>query len=139
MGIACKDSKEQDEQSYLKRKLADIFVDAGAAMFYLHKSEAYEYEREVRVIETIPDINIQGKEIVFDHSSQNLTDGFKVRHYREREELRVNELLSTGSVITLGPCAPDRENLKYYLEHLKREAGLLGPEICQSKVSYRNG
>lgn len=139
LGIACKEAEEQDEQSYLKSKLADIFAEVGAAMLYLHKSEAYEYEREVRVIETIPDINIQDKKIVFEHACQNLTDGFKVRHYREREELRVNELLITGSVITLGPCVPDSENLKYYLEHLKRESGLLGPEIRQSKVSYRNG
>ena len=139
LGIACKDAEEQDEQSYLKRMLADIFAKVGATMVYLHKSEAYEYEREVRVIETIPEINIQGKEIIFEHDEQNLTDGFNVRHYREREELRVDKILRTGSVITLGPCAPDSENLKYYLEHLKRKAELLGPEIRQSKVSYTNG
>ena len=122
---------------YVLSRLQDMMNSAlreeVEALLYLHKSKAYEYENEARIIRTAPSIKAKNGNIVFEYES----DTNKVRHYYEDDDLSVEKLLVTGSIITLGPCVSFKENMAYYLEHLKEKSGLVGPEVRQSEVSYR--
>jgi len=117
-----------------KERLDYALSEEVEAMLYLYKSTYYRYENEARMIKTVPSIKAMGEEICFDDNS----GAQKIRHYYNDESLSARNLLTTGSVITLGPCVPDKENITYYLEHLKEKSRLVGPKICQSKVSYRS-
>ena len=128
LGISDEEGSIQSVKGRLWGKLREL----ASPIHYLHKSEAYNYEREFRAIATITDS--ESDQIKF----ERIDDSDDVRHYYEREDLRARNLLATGSVITIGPCVPNEENIAYYLEYLKRKSGLAGPEIVQSKVSYRN-
>ena len=139
LNIVSDDAEVEELQSFLRGKMNEMTIGIYGVRLYLHKSEAYKYEQEVRVVEITPDIRNQRVEPIFEYHGQDVAGGFKVRHYREHPCLRADNLLNTGSVITLGPCVSDRESLVYYLEHLKRKTGFVGPDIRQSKVSYRNG
>ena len=115
-----------------KGRLLGKLQELASPIHYLHKSDAYKYEREVRALATTADI--ESDQITF----ERIDNSDDVRHYYERDDLHVRNLLVSGSVITIGPCVPNGENFAYYLEYLKRQSGLIGPKICQSKVSYRN-
>ena len=125
------------KKRYVLSRLEDVTNSAlrkeVEAVFYLHKSEAYEYENEVRIVRTVPSIKAKNGSIVFEYKSGES----KVRHYHEDDALSVEKLLLTGSVITLGPCVAFRENIAYFLEYLKEKSGLIGPEVRRSRVSYR--
>ena len=131
--------KEQGIPALLKEETAVALREEAEteAVLYLHKSKAYEYENEARVIKTVRSIKKDKKEkkrdIVFEYESSK----GKTRHHYEDDDLSVDKLLVTGSVITLGPCVSFKENMAYYLEHLKEKSGLVGPEVRQSEVSYR--
>ena len=118
----------------LRESLVSELREAISSIFYLHKSGAYEYEREVRAVGTIPVIGRD--QIKFEYS--NDSGEIDVRHYYECNDLCVKRLLNSNSIITIGPCVQNRENVAYYLEHLMRKANLWGPQIVQSRVSYRN-
>ena len=126
--------KEQDIPALLREATAVAMREEAEAVLYLHKSKAYNYENEARVVKTVRSIKEERKrDIVFEYeSSKN-----KTRHYYEDDDLSVENLLVTGSIITLGPCVSFKENMAYYLEHLKEKSGLVGPEVRQSEVSYR--
>ena len=126
--------KEQDIPALLREATAVAMREEAEAVLYLHKSKAYNYENEARVVKTVRSIKEERKrDIVFDYeSSKN-----KTRHYYEDDDLSVENLLVTGSIITLGPCVSFKENMAYCLEHLKEKSGLIGPEVRQSEVSYR--
>lgn len=126
--------KEQDVPALLREATAVALREGSEAVLYLHKSKAYEYENEARVIKTVRSIKRERKRgIVFECKSGES----KARHYYEDDDLSVEKLLVTGSVITLGPCVSFKENMAYYMEHLKEKSGLVGPEVRQSEVSYR--
>ena len=102
---------------------------------YLYKSEAYEYEKECRIVVAEPDITDEEK-ICFESGDQN-DSSEQIRHYYVDEDLATENLLTTGSSITLGPCIYNSYNVKYYLETLLKKAGLHGPEIRTSIIPYR--
>lgn len=104
------------------------------SIFYLYKSRYYDYEKEARIIKTVPSIKAAGDEIFFE---DNL-GAREIRHYYNDAGLPVSRLLGSGSLVTLGPCVPYKENMAYYLEYLKEKSGLTGSCIVQSDVSYRS-
>lgn len=118
----------------LKRALNLALSEEVESIFYLYKSRYYDYEKEARIIKTVPSIKAAGDEIFFEDNS----GAEKIRHYYNDAGLAVDKLLITGSVITLGPSIPHKENMAYYLEYLKEKSGLIGPCIVQSDVSYRS-
>ena len=125
-------------QNHLRESLESALRGELDCLFYLYKSKGYEYEQEVRSIEVPTVKGGTSDEVRFDFSRPSDSGEIDVRHYYERDDLRVTNLLTTGSVITIGPCVQNRENVAYYLEHLKRKSNLLGPQVVQSQVSYRN-
>ena len=102
---------------------------------YLYKSEAYDYERECRLV--IPEVDAQKDLICFEYEKQD--DGaVRVKHYYEVEELEVKNTFVTGSLITLGPRVPKPDNIRYYLETLLRKAERsYGPKFRTSRIPYQ--
>ena len=134
LGIPDEDANVQSIKANLLGRLTSELVASDPTIFYLHKSGAYEYEREVRAIGTVPIIGRD--QIEFEYSDDS--GEIDVRHYYERDDLCATNLLTSHSVITIGPSVQNRESVAYYLEYLKRKSNLLGPRIVQSQVSYRN-
>ena len=120
-----------DIEQHLKRTVAG-HIDR---IRYLYKSEAYDYEREFRIV--IPEVDAEKGLITFHYEER---DGFDIRikHYYENKELEVQEILVTGSSITLGPRVSKPDNMRYYLESLLRQAGLFyGPKFRTSQIPYQ--
>ena len=118
----------------IRKELATVIWRFLERIRYLYKSDAYEYEKECRLV--VAESGTDKNKIRFEDQDRNNYYA-RIRHYYEHEKLAIKELLTTGSSITLGPCVPDSYNMRYYLEALKRNAGLLGPKIKSSKISYR--
>ncbi len=118
----------------VQEKLAEVVWKSLEGIRYLYKSEAYEYEKECRFV--IPESDADKDKICFEDQGQNNSPA-RIRHYYEDDALKTNNILITGSSITLGPCVPYPYNIRYYLESLMRKAGLSGPEIRFSKIPYR--
>ena len=127
--------RKQPLRKDVRERLAEVVWESLERFRYLYKSEAYKHENECRFVvaeSNIPDKN----KICFEDQDRNNYPA-RIRHYYEHEDLGIKNLLVTGSSITLGPCVPHAYNMRYYLEALKRRAGLLGPEIKVSKIPYR--
>ena len=121
--------------TFITKMIDAAFMEELESIKYLYKHENYKYENEVRIVKTFGSIRKGGGNIKFDldlYRSQGI-----LRHYYEDKDLATNEILVTGSTITLGPCVEDQYTLQFYLRELQRRAGLVGPEIRYSKVSYR--
>ena len=112
--------------------LAKAFCESLEGIQYLYKNEAYSYENECRFLMYRSEIS--DDRICFEYRENSPTT---IRHYYEHEELRIRELLLSGSKITIGPCVPNRDDLHQVLEVLKRKANMLGPIVYCSQVPYR--
>lgn len=124
-------SPTADIQQQLKRTIAG-HIDK---IRYLYKSEAYDYERECRLV--IPQIDAHEDRISFQYEERDDTTA-RIRHYYEVEALEVTNMFVTGSLITLGPRVPKPNNLRYYLETLLRKAGRpYGPKFKISSIPYQ--
>ena len=102
---------------------------------YLYKSDAYEYERECRVV--MPESGIHDKDRIQFECEEQGTGSARIRHYYEEEYLNVKGMLDSDSLIMLGPCVPYSYNVSYYIDTLLNRAKLLGPEIKTSDIPYR--
>ncbi len=100
---------------------------------YLYKRKAYKYEQELRIVISESDVGDKNT-IGFDDTRDGLSC---IRHYCGHPALAIRELMVTGSVITLGPCAPDRYSVVYYLRSLLKTLDRPGPHITSSKILYR--
>ena len=119
----------------VQEKLAEVIWQFWAKLRYLYKSEAYRYEQECRFV--IPELDADKDKICFE-DKEHANSPLHIRHYYEDDALKVKNILTTGSLITLEPCVPDDPyNMSYYLDSLLRKAGLFGPEIKISEISYR--
>ena len=102
---------------------------------YLYKSEAYDYERECRIV--IPEVDAQKDSIHFEYEEQD-GGAARIKHYYEVDELEVKETFVTGSLIRFGSRVPRPDNLRYYLESQLRKANrLYGPKFKTSKIPYQ--
>lgn len=101
---------------------------------YLFKSDAYDYERECRMV--VPETKAIRDAICFEYEDQSDSIGL-IRHYYEDEDLEVRSILATGSAITLGPRVAYPDNVHYYLQSLLRKLGLGGQEFRTSRIPYQ--
>ena len=120
----------------IRRCLATGVWNALAGIKYLYKSEAYCYENECRVV--VPESVVPREEIKFqcDEKGEILP---VPKHYVEDPDLESVRILATGSRIVLGPSVKGRDNLRFYLETLKRLTRRAGsdPRITASQIVYR--
>jgi len=100
---------------------------------YLFKSDAYDYEKECRLV--VPESDTKPELIRFEYVEEG--SDVRIRHFYENKDLDIRNLLVTGSVITLGPRVSYPHNVKYYLETLLGKINLSGPDIRISKIPYR--
>ena len=101
---------------------------------FLYKSEAYKYERECRVVANRREIC--DDDICFEYREGKNKNG-RLRHYYNDGNLDIENILTSRSAITIGPCVNDKADLGLSLEVLKERAGLPGPQINISEIPYR--
>ena len=86
---------------------------------YLYKGEAYSYERECRLVKSAIDVNL-GNEVAFEPEEQP-DSSFRIRHYYENEDLRIDRILTTGSLYHLRPpCVAPRQRQPIYTESIEQ-------------------
>ena len=120
-------------QEQVRTKLSETVWQNTARLAYLYKDSVYAYENECRVVEPAPYVPDGANFQYIEHP-----DGFgHLRHYYEDDILRTDVILVTGSSVTLGPCVPRRDSVKFSLERLFRKANLRGPEVKISKIPFR--
>ena len=100
---------------------------------YFHKPRSYSYEAECRLflspIDRLCDPKYQPR-----YTSGGIP---AVRHYVEHDPLRLEGIFFTGTVITLGPSIPERENVQRAIYALLRHHRLMGPDVVWSTIPYR--
>ena len=100
---------------------------------YFHKPSSYSYEAECRLF-------LSPVDRLSDPKYQPIvaTDGTPaVRHYVEHKAMHLQGILFTGTVITLGPSIPDRQNVQRAVYALLHHHRLMGPDVVCSKIPYR--
>ena len=125
--------RKRSHKKEVREELAEVIWRYLEKIRYLYKSEAYEYERECRFV--IPELDADKDKIRFEYKEQNNSPD--VRHYYEHENLKVENILTTDSLITIGPRVSHPYNMSYYIKSLLTKAGLVGPKIKLSKIPYR--
>lgn len=114
-----------------RHEAAKVIADALFRVFYgyyhLVKHIAYEDEQEWRVITVMPSRN----EIRYDTDSPNLVKRYTIGP-------KLDELLGTGSTITLGPAVPNSIAARdYFDKRVRLEHGMDSVGIGISDQSYR--
>lgn len=129
--------KPNDLPELLQRELNSVFWKALRPILYLYKSNAYDYENELRVVLAKP-ADLDRRNINFEYLKHPKYPSMPsyVRHYLNEEDLEIKNLLISGSSITIGPRVLYPDNLQLYIEDLLKRAGLLIP-IKLSRISYR--
>ena len=114
--------------------LRDTVWSSLRSILYLYKSKAYDYENERRYV--LPSSKVVPADIYYEH--QDTPCGMpKIRHYLERPDLSINDLLPSGSIITIGPCVPQPTHVRRLLSTIARRALKGQPEIRLSEIFYR--
>ena len=102
-------------------------------LVYLYKSKDYKYEREARVL--VPFSDLENGVLLQRGVVANVPGVW--RHFAQLPELKIGELLVSGSEIVFGPSVEVSANVEFVLAKLLQQRGLYGPEIKRSGISYR--
>ena len=103
---------------------------------YLYKSAPYSHERECRFV--VPEANLSPTAKVNIGFDDSLSDRCgTVRHYYNHDHMTINNILITGSVVTIGPSVKHPSNIQYYLNTLLQRAKLGGVIVTTSAIQYR--
>ena len=128
--LACMDSAIEDAPKSCQvavcqsmNKAVDQVLDG---YFHLLKNKAYKHENEWRVVQVSPD----EKDVNFSVGSDRI-----VRRYIEGQ--RMEELLVTGSKITLGPRVSNKNAAIKYIKGWLRKHNMVYTEVRASSKSYR--
>ena len=114
--------------------LAETVWASLRGILYLYKSEAYDYERERRCV--LPSSEVKPEEICYEYQDKPL-EMPRIRHYVERPELAFNDLLPSGSLITIGPCVPQPTHVRRRLSTIANRTLAGQPEVRRSGIPYR--
>jgi len=121
------DKATGEHQIAVKEIIAQGLREIVYGYYHLIKHKDYEGEQEWRMIKVAPET----KEIRFD-----TTAGKLVKRYIEGPGLK--EILSSASVITIGPTVPNRGAARAYIEHLARtKHGIRYVAVKNSRQTYR--
>ena len=100
---------------------------------YCHKPKSFSYESECRIVLSPLDPKCEPL-----YQSRFSPTGIPtVRHYVEHPRLRLTGIFFTGTVITLGPSIPFRDNVASAIRSLLDHHNLSGPTVVCSKIPYR--
>ena len=126
----------QDKTGISLEPLNEAINFAMERVRYLYKSEAYRYEQECRIVDTPATIEGTAMRPFFEHSGPPGQE--RTKRYINNPMLAIDQLLVSGSVITLGPRVPNSKDTKEYMEQLLTEAGFMGRSVQCSEIEYRN-
>ena len=120
-----------------RASLVNCVLSSLKSILYLYKSHAYEYENECRCVVLASDLHSNsGSQAQFEYR-QNSAGRHQLRHYSTLKDFSISQLLQSGSTVTIGPCVPHHNNIKHYLETMKKRRDTTVPEIEHSKIAYR--
>ncbi len=124
-----------DSTTPLQQQVAATILESFGEIPYLYKSSAYQYEHECRIVALQSAFDNYGG---IHHTFQRSLGGVgRPRMYGQHPSLRITNLLSTGTTITLGPAVPNPDNVQYALEQLLESVDIGGLSINVSKIPYR--
>lgn len=121
-------------ESSFKTILSTAIWDSLETVRYLHKNEAYGYESECRAV--VPESSIREDNKVKLEFKTYQDDITFIRHYYEHESFQIDNLLGSGTKITLGAAIPHIDNIQSCVQKLLRAHQLYGPSIEISKVLH---
>ncbi len=124
---------ECELSSGIRRVLSASIWKILSQVQYLHKSDAYDYERECRFV--VPWEEKIRDDVLFEYEEMN-DQSPRIRHYIECNALDAREVLQSGSCITLGPRVTHRGSVRLLIEALLRTSGL-PTQVKFSEISYR--
>ena len=130
--------KENDPRvsRYIQKELANTIWTSLEKIRYLYKSEAYDYEKEYRVVCVELDMKKHSK--IFFEYKYHSNYSAHMRHYYEHKSLAIsNKLINSTNKIMLGPCVPYQENVRRCIETLLKRAKIEGPIVSVSGIPYR--
>ena len=116
-------------------EVPNYVASALSPIIYLHKSDDYAFEKEVRVVATSVDVDARS---LFFHQIRDSDTGTRIRHFAHLEALGIRNILRTDSVIMFGPAVRSRANLQFVLGRRLTELGLVGPKLVASRIAYRS-
>ena len=126
-------SKDLDPD--VRREIAIVIRDGLGVIPYLYKSSVYKYEQECRIV-AMESAFRKYDGISYDFEKRVGTSG-RIRMYGRHALLTMTNILSTGSVITLGPDVPNVDYVEYALEQLLRSLDRRDLPIERSEIPYR--
>ena len=127
------DNRNQDVSRIAHNLLSEVMRKNVARILYLYKDDAYKYEQECRVVKSV--LEIPDGDIGFERLEQ-LASPHSLRHYYHDNDLSIDRILVTGSLITIGPLVSRPFNVMYYINTLLEKARLSGPKVQISKIPY---
>lgn len=134
----CLDPLTASQDQELSSAAIEVFSEAMwsnlAQIAYLYKDDSYSYEQECRLVRSVVDVP-EGS--VYFESVGEADSSDRTRHYYQDDDLRMDRILVTDSIITLGPLVSRPRNMVYYINTLLQKAGLIGPSIEISKIPYQ--
>ena len=105
----------------------EVLLNIVQSYYHLIKHVTYEGEKEWRMISVMPKLS----EVQFDINSKNI-----IKRYITGTNL--GEMLSSASIITVGPTVPNPDAARAYIEHLARETHKINyVTVRNSKQTYR--
>ena len=102
-------------------------------LVYLCKADAYEYEKEARMVVPFSDL----KNGLYVQSSSR---GKQVtwRHFAEVPSLAIGRLFVSNAFVVLGPTVEYAANVQFVLEQILLSLGCYGPKVVRSRIAYRD-
>ena len=108
--------------------------DVLSPLVYLHKSEAYSYEHEARIVVPFSDALTSSLHFQIQPPSAPAP---KWRHYVDLPDLTIKKLLVSDARLILGPAVQSPKNIKFVLQLILDHLELYGVQVETSTISYR--
>ena len=118
------------------RLLTDTILDSLSTLRYLYKDSGYAYEHECRLVAFESDLLQSPNCLRCEYQSYASTHG-DLRLFGQHSDLQTDNLLISGSTITLGPCVPHYHHLARAITKLFHDANIGVPPIRRSAAPYR--
>lgn len=119
---------------HFRESVAHMVWTSLGSIRYLYKSEAYRYERECRVV--LPQSSNDARQDSVNYCFQSTGQGGRIRHFVEDSDLKIKNMFSSGTVVYVGPCCRNQEDLVHSITTLLSRAELYGP-VTPSGIKYR--
>ena len=122
------------QQNEVLSRIRNELWDSLGPLPYLYKSDAYQHERELRVIMRA-DTDVPKKDVKFNWSTAN--GDLKIRRYVEHPALSASSIMKSGTKITIGPTVQHPEHVLTAISDLLVQKNIRGVDVELSKIDYR--